>query len=187
MFLHTVMTSAAREPGGVASALGWIVLGVYALLIASLIAFCLVSAFKAKARALPPRARRVDPAQERNIRMPYYVVARLEDELCRRGRRLNGARILMLGLPRRKDSSDLWDSPAFNLLELLEQRGATVAYNDPNIPSVPQLSHCRHLNVTSIPVTENTLSSRDAVIISADRAEYDHEWIAKNSSLVIDL
>jgi UDP-N-acetyl-D-glucosamine dehydrogenase len=139
-----------------------------------------------KAREFQFNTRFIDLAGELNIQMPYYVMSKLEDALRARGKKLDGARILMLGLAYKKDIDDPRESPAFKLLELLEQKGAEVVYNDPHIPIFPTTPHYKHLKVKSVPVTETVLVSVDASLIVTDHAEYDYETIAKHSPLVID-
>jgi UDP-N-acetyl-D-glucosamine dehydrogenase len=139
-----------------------------------------------KAREFQFNTRFIDLAGELNIQMPYYVMSKLEEALRVQGKRLEGARILMLGLAYKKDIDDPRESPAFKLLELLEQKGAEVVYNDPLIPTFPTMRHYKHLKVKSVAVTESVLSSVDASLIVTDHAEYDYETIAKHSALVVD-
>jgi len=65
--------------------------------------------------------------------MPGYVVSRLADELNSKGKCLNGAQILLLGMAYKPDVDDLRESPALRLIELLREQGADVSYNDPHI------------------------------------------------------
>ena len=139
-----------------------------------------------KAREFQFNTRFIDLAGELNIQMPYYVMSKLEHALRGQGKRIEGARILMLGLAYKKDIDDPRESPAFKLLELLEQKGAEVVYNDPHIPTFPTMRHYKHLKVKNVPVTEAVLSSIDASLIVTDHAEFDYEMIAKYSPLVVD-
>ncbi|MFI5348419.1 MAG: nucleotide sugar dehydrogenase [Elusimicrobiota bacterium] len=139
-----------------------------------------------KAREFQFNTRFIDLAGELNIQMPYYVMSKLEEALRGQGKRLEGARILMLGLAYKKDIDDPRESPAFKLLELLGQKGAEVVYNDPHIPTFPPMRHYKHLKVKHVPVTEAVLSSVDASLIVTDHAEFDYETIAKHSALVVD-
>jgi UDP-N-acetyl-D-glucosamine dehydrogenase len=139
-----------------------------------------------KAREFQFNTRFIDLAGELNIQMPYYVVGKLEAELKSRGRKLEGARILMLGLAYKKDIDDPRESPAFKILELLEQKGAKVVYNDPHVPAFPNMRHYRHLRIKSVDLTEKELASKDAVVIVTNHTGFDYEWIVKHSSLVVD-
>jgi UDP-N-acetyl-D-glucosamine dehydrogenase len=139
-----------------------------------------------KAREFQFNTRFIDLAGELNTQMPYYVMAKLEEALARRGKALDGARVLMLGLAYKKDIDDPRESPAFKLLELLERKGVQVVYNDPHIPVFPTMRHYRHLKVKSVPISENVLSSVDATLIVTDHSDYDYEAIARLSPLVVD-
>jgi UDP-N-acetyl-D-glucosamine dehydrogenase len=139
-----------------------------------------------KAREFQFNTRFIDLAGELNIQMPYYVISKLEEALKVRGRNLSGAQILLLGLAYKKDIDDPRESPSFKLLELLEQKGAKVVYNDPYVPQFPEMRHYRHLKVKPVSLTEEELSSKDAVLIATDHGAYDYPWIVKNASLVVD-
>lgn len=139
-----------------------------------------------KAREFQFNTRFIDLAGEINIQMPYYVMAKLEEGLRAQGKKLEGARVLMLGLAYKKDIDDPRESPAFKLLELLEQKGASVVYNDPNIPKFPESEHTKHLKVSSVPVTNATLAAVDAVVIVTNHSDYDYEMIARGAPLIVD-
>jgi UDP-N-acetyl-D-glucosamine dehydrogenase len=139
-----------------------------------------------KAREYQFSTRFIELAGELNVQMPYYVVGKLEEALRARGRQLAGAQILLLGLAYKKDIDDPRESPSFKILELLEQKGAKVVYNDPHVPKFPTMRHYRHLKVKSVALTEQELASKDAILISTDHSVYDYEWIAQNAALVID-
>ena len=139
-----------------------------------------------KAREFQFNTRFIDLAGELNIQMPYYVMAKLEEALRLRGKNLQGARILMLGLAYKKDIDDPRESPAFKLLELLEQKGASVVYNDPNFPKFPAMRHYEHLKVKSVPLTQEVLSSVDAALVVTDHSDFDYENIVKHAPLVVD-
>jgi UDP-N-acetyl-D-glucosamine dehydrogenase len=139
-----------------------------------------------KAREFQFNTRFIDLAGEINIQMPYYVMAKLEEGLRGQGKKLAGSRILMLGLAYKKDIDDPRESPAFKLLELLQQKGASVVYNDPNIPRFPDSEHYKHLKVNSVPVTSDTLAAVDAAVIVTNHSDYDYEMIARYAPLIVD-
>jgi UDP-N-acetyl-D-glucosamine dehydrogenase len=139
-----------------------------------------------KAREFQFNTRFIDLAGELNIQMPYYVMSKLEEALRGRGKDLKGARILMLGLAYKKDIDDPRESPAFKLLELLEQKGASVVYNDPNFPKFPAMRHYQHLKVKSVPLTEEVLGGVDAALIVTDHSDFDYEKIVEHAPLVVD-
>jgi UDP-N-acetyl-D-glucosamine dehydrogenase len=139
-----------------------------------------------KAREFQFNTRFIDLAGELNIQMPYYVMAKLEEALRGQGKKLEGARILMLGLAYKKDIDDPRESPAFKLLDLLGQKGADVVYNDPNIPKFPAMRHYEHLKIKSVPLTESVLSGVDAALVVTDHSDFNYETIAKHAPLVVD-
>ncbi|HVE14081.1 MAG TPA: UDP binding domain-containing protein, partial [Elusimicrobiota bacterium] len=71
-------------------------------------------------------------------------------------------------------------------LELLGRKGSKVVYNDPNIPTFPELRHHEHLRVKSVPVTPRELASKDAVLIVTDHSGYDYESIVRHAPLIVD-
>ena len=139
-----------------------------------------------KAREFQFNTRFIDLAGELNIQMPYYVMSKLEEALKAQGKKLEGAEILMLGLAYKKDIDDPRESPSFKLLELLEQKGAKVVYNDPHVPTFPSMRHYKHLKVRSVELTEEVLASIDAAVIVTDHSGYDYERLVKHAPLVID-
>jgi UDP-N-acetyl-D-glucosamine dehydrogenase len=139
-----------------------------------------------KAREFQFNTRFIDLAGELNIQMPYYVMGKLEGALRQRGKSLADANILMLGLAYKKDIDDPRESPSFKLMELLEEKGATVVYHDPLIPTLPKMRHYSHLKAQPALLDEKVLSTKDAVLIVTDHSDYDYDWIVKHASLIVD-
>ncbi|MBI4425765.1 MAG: nucleotide sugar dehydrogenase [Elusimicrobia bacterium] len=139
-----------------------------------------------KAREFQFNTRFIDLAGELNTQMPYYVVSKLEEALRRRGKALEGANILVLGLAYKRDIDDPRESPSVRLMDILSEKGAKVQFNDPLIPVFPVMRHYRHLRVKAAPLTEDELVSKDAVLIATDHSSYDYPWIVKHSQLVVD-
>ncbi len=88
-----------------------------------------------KAKQFDFRTRFIELAGEVNIAMPYYVIDQTIAALNDRRKALNGSRVLVLGLAYKRDVDDLRESPALTIIELLRERGAIVAYNDPYLPN----------------------------------------------------
>jgi UDP-N-acetyl-D-glucosamine dehydrogenase len=128
----------------------------------------------------------INLAGEMNVQMPYYVLNRLEQALRARGHALTGARILVLGLAYKKDIDDPRESPAFKVIELLEQKGATVTCHDPSFKKIPPMRHYKHLKAKAVELTEKSLRDVDAAVIVTDHSAYDYAWIVKHAPLVID-
>jgi len=139
--------------------------------------------WKARQYNLPTRF--IELAGEINTNMPHYVVAKTMDALNSRKKSLNGAKILVLGLAYKKDIDDIRESPSVELIELLQEKGAKVDYNDPYIPGTyKQREH--DLRLKSKPLTAAMLKSYDAVLIATDHSDYDYKWIVQNAQLIID-
>jgi UDP-N-acetyl-D-glucosamine dehydrogenase len=120
--------------------------------------------------------------------MPRHVVERLALELDRRrGRGLNGRRVLVMGLAYKKDVNDTRESPALAIIELLLARGAEVLYHDPFVPVVPPTrEHGALQGLASVPLTRERLAGIDAALVVTDHSEVDYALLAEACPLVID-
>jgi UDP-N-acetyl-D-glucosamine dehydrogenase len=136
-----------------------------------------------KAKQFDFRTRFIELAGEVNINMPYFVIDQLADGLNRHRKAINGSKVLVLGLAYKRDIDDLRESPSLTILELLREKGASVAYNDPYFPTVGQGRHYA-LNMVNTPL-EN-LGQYDAVIIVTDHSTYDYRAIVEQSKMVVD-
>ncbi|VAX34670.1 UDP-N-acetyl-D-glucosamine 6-dehydrogenase, partial [hydrothermal vent metagenome] len=138
-----------------------------------------------KAREYDFNTRFIELAGEINTSMPYYVIDRVVHALNERGMSIKSSKILVLGLAYKKDVDDTRESPSLKLIDLLRQRGASVDYNDPYVPRTVKLRKY-DLKMTSVPLTEENLGKYDCVVIATDHSAYDHDFIVKHSSLVVD-
>ncbi len=136
-----------------------------------------------KAREFDFRARFIELAGEINTAMPYFVLAQIGVGLNRQSKAIRGSKVLVLGLAYKRDIDDLRESPSLTIIELLQNEGAVVSYNDPYFPTVGQGRHY-NLNMTSTPL-EN-LGQYDAVVIVTDHSTYDYRGIVEQSQLVVD-
>jgi UDP-N-acetyl-D-glucosamine dehydrogenase len=136
-----------------------------------------------KAREFDFRTRFIELAGEINMAMPYFVLEHLAAGLNERRKSIKGAKILVLGLAYKRDIDDLRESPSLTIIELLRERGAVVAYNDPYFPTVGRGRHY-DLNMTSAPLDD--LAQYDAVVIVTDHSSYDYKAIVEQSQLVVD-
>lgn len=141
-------------------------------------------AWKAKEVDYPTKF--IELAGEINTLMPYYVVSKTVEALNKKGKSIKGAKILILGIAYKKDIDDQRESPSLKIISLLQDKEAKVSYNDPYVPQSFGHRDYPGLKLKSIALTEKKLKEFDAVIIASDHSFYDFEWIAKNSSLIID-
>ncbi len=138
-----------------------------------------------KARQYEFRTRFIELAGEVNTEMPRYVVQRAMEALNDRGLPLRGARILVLGIAYKKDVDDMRESPAVRIIELLQERGAEVVYHDPYVARVPHMRR-HHLDMVSVPLTDEAIESADAVVIATDHSTFDYARIVERARLVVD-
>ena len=124
-------------------------------------------------------------AGEINTGMPYYVVRKTIQALNEKGKSINGSKILMLGLAYKKDVDDIRESPSLKLIELFRRHGALVDYNDPYVARTKKIRKY-DFKMKSVPLTEKNLRKYDCVLVSTDHSSYDHAFIAKHASLVVD-
>jgi UDP-N-acetyl-D-glucosamine dehydrogenase len=136
-----------------------------------------------KARKFDFRTRFIELAGEINSAMPYFVIDQIAAVLNQQRKAIKGAKILVLGVAYKRDVDDLRESPSLTIIELLREKGATVAYNDPFFPTVGQGRHYA-LNMTSTPL--DNLAQYDAVVIVTDHSTYDCQAIVEKSQLVVD-
>lgn len=139
-----------------------------------------------KAREYDFMTRFIELAGEINTYMPYYVVQKTIEALNKYGKSIKDAKILLLGLAYKKDVDDARESPAFKLMQLFEEKGAIVDYNDPHIPVLPKTRKYQANSKQSIPLTVENLSKYDCVVLVTDHSAYDPEFIVRHSNLVVD-
>ncbi|GAF72336.1 unnamed protein product [marine sediment metagenome] len=139
-----------------------------------------------KAKEVDHPTKFIELAGEINTLMPYYVVTKTIEALNKKGKSVRGARILILGIAYKKDIDDQRESPALKIISLLQNKGAKVSYNDPYVPQSYGHRDYPGLELKSVALTEKMLKKFDAVIITTAHSDYDFEWIAENSSLIVD-
>jgi UDP-N-acetyl-D-glucosamine dehydrogenase len=135
-----------------------------------------------KMRTLNYKTRFVDLASEINSAMPAFVVDKTMHALNDEKKSVNGSRVLVVGVAYKKDIDDVRESPAVDIVRLLESYGATVGYHD---PYVSEFDDDRHV-LKGIDLTAAALSEVDAVVIVTDHTVVDYQFIVDNSRLVVD-
>lgn len=128
----------------------------------------------------------IELAGEVNSSMPEYVITRLAEFLNEQSKPIKGSKICLLGVAYKKDVDDPRESPSFALMDLLRARGAVLTYNDPHIPSLPQMRHHDVPELSSSELTPEFLREQDCVLIATDHSAYDYAFIVKHSRLVLD-
>ena len=136
-----------------------------------------------KAKEYDFNTRFIELAGQVNIQMPYFVVDSVVEALNKFQKSLNGSSILVLGMAYKRDIDDLRESPSLTIIELLQQRGAKVEYNDPFFPHVGQ-GRRYALNMTSTSLER--IPEFDCVLIVTDHTQYDYVKIVNQAKLVVD-
>jgi UDP-N-acetyl-D-glucosamine dehydrogenase len=139
-----------------------------------------------KAREFDFAARFIELAGEINTYMPYHVVDAVAAALNRQKKSLNGSKLLILGVAYKKDVDDLRESPSLKIMQLLQQRGAHLEYNDPYFPQMHKMRHYNFENMKSVPISKDMLAKYDAALIATDHSSYDYHAIVDGSKLVVD-
>ena len=136
-----------------------------------------------KAKEFDFHTRFIELAGEVNSAMPYHVVSSVAKALNQRKQSVNGAKILVLGLSYKKDIDDLRESPSLTIIELLQNEGASVSYNDPFFPTVGR-GRKYDLQMKSTPLSK--IEEFDCVLIVTDHSSYDYADIVRKARLVVD-
>jgi UDP-N-acetyl-D-glucosamine dehydrogenase len=141
-----------------------------------------------KMRTLQYRTRMIEVADQINAEMPLYVKRKAADALNFAGKSLSESRILVLGVAYKKDIDDLRESPALEVIRLLQDKGADVAYHDPHCQEIRDDGHTqlRHLPLHSLPLTPQVLVNADLVMVVTDHTAVDYQLVAEHASLVLD-
>ncbi len=130
-------------------------------------------------------ARFIELAGEINTSMPRYVIDRTVEAVNGIGKSIVGAKVLVLGLSYKSDIDDDRESPSFELIELLQERGAVVSYCDPYVP-VARRGRKHDINLSSVPCTPDEFANYDAVLISTAHSQFGDADLYKSAKLVID-
>ncbi len=138
-----------------------------------------------KAKAIGRNTKFIELAGEINAQMPVYVVSQVISALNARGRALKGAKVLIIGIAYKRDIDDVRESPAAEIIELLWAGGAKVSYHDPHVPTFPDMRD-HDIDLSSSPLTEQTLKDHDCVLIVTDHTSVDYEKIGTHAPLVVD-
>ncbi|MEO8218913.1 MAG: nucleotide sugar dehydrogenase [Acidobacteriota bacterium] len=130
-------------------------------------------------------ARFIELAGEINASMPRYVVQRTMEALNDQGKALNGSKVLCLGLSYKADIDDDRESPSFEVIEMLESKGAHVDYCDPYIPVARPGRH-HDLGKESVPCDAETFAGYDAVVLLTAHSDFRDQSLYKNCNLLVD-
>ena len=136
-----------------------------------------------KAREYGKHTRFIELAGEINASMPDYVIRKVISALNKEGKAVNGSRILLLGLAYKANVDDCRESPSFVLIENMESYGATVDYNDPNVPVIPETrEHAVFAGRCSVAISDDY----DLILLVTDHVEYHNYDFSTFSVPLVD-
>ena len=138
-----------------------------------------------KARAFGVHTRFIELAGEINAAMPVWVLGKVTDALNSRGKSVRGSRILVLGVAYKKNVDDLRESPALELMKLLAEKGARVAFSDPHVPALRWAVH-KDVPLEGVKLDAGVLAAQDLVLLATDHDAFDYEQILKRAPLIVD-
>ena len=135
-----------------------------------------------KMRTLNYRTRFIELAGEINAAMPEHWVGRVVDRLNEQGRATRGSKVLVLGVAYKKDIDDVRESPALDVIRLLQRQGAVVSYHDSHVRKLRD----EDIDLTSTPLSADTLGAADCVVIVTDHSDVDYGLVARSARIVVD-
>jgi UDP-N-acetyl-D-glucosamine dehydrogenase len=135
-----------------------------------------------KMRGLNYKTRFIDLAGELNTEMPLFWVRKLAETLNGQGKAVRGASVLVLGVAYKRDIDDIRESPALDIIRLLEGQGARVSYSDPHVPVLSENGH----EFRSVPLSPETVAAADCIMIVTDHSSVDYRMIRRHARLVVD-
>ena len=130
-------------------------------------------------------ARFIELAGEINTGMPRYVIDRATEAINAQGKSVLGANVLVLGLSYKPNIDDDRESPSFELIELLRDRGANVSYCDPYVP-VSKRVRKHNIELASVPCTAEEFARYDAVLLSTSHDQFKDPALYRDVKLLID-
>lgn len=135
-----------------------------------------------KMRTLNYKTRFIDLASEINSEMPALVVEKVAKALNDERKAVNGSNVLVLGVAYKKNIDDMRESPALDVIRLLEDRGAVVTYHDAHVPTFREEGH----TFTGVELTDDVLRNSDAVVIVTDHDSVDYQRVVDLAPVVVD-
>lgn len=138
-----------------------------------------------KAREYGINTRFIELAGEINHYMPHWVVEKITDALNERSKAIKGSRILVLGLAYKKNIDDTRESPAVEIMDLLQAKGAHIDYSDPHVPVFPR-KRDYHFDLQSVTLTPESIASYDCLVLATDHDGFDYPQLVQHARLIVD-
>jgi UDP-N-acetyl-D-glucosamine dehydrogenase len=139
-----------------------------------------------KAKEAGFEARFIELAGHVNSGMPHYVADKVGEALNTQRKAVNGSHILILGIAYKKDIDDIRESPALDVMHVLQERGAHVAYTDPHAPVLRARDWPGKQDLTSVDLTREEIAKYDCVVILTDHKAFDYTMVVEEAALILD-
>jgi len=136
--------------------------------------------WKARMKGCEPRL--IELAGHINSQMPAFVIRGMADALNEKRKCLNGAKVLALGVAYKRDTNDVRESPALQVLLGLQEKGCEICFSDPYVPQIT----INETNLDSVTLSPELLQSMDLVVVLTDHSKFDYAMIARFSPLIFD-
>jgi UDP-N-acetyl-D-glucosamine dehydrogenase len=140
--------------------------------------------WKAKQTGFDPRF--IELAGHINAGMPHYVAEKVAEALNTRRKAVNGSNILIAGVAYKRDCDDVRESPALDVMGLLHDKGATVAYADPHVPEVYGREWSGRIDIKAVELSRGSIGRYDCVVIITDHKAFDYAAIVAEADVVVD-
>lgn len=126
-------------------------------------------------------ARFIELAGYINGQMPHFVVDKIQSALNDAGKSVKGSHVHLLGVAYKRDIDDVRESPALDIIMLLDRKGARITYSDPYVPKI-KLNHRQLSSADSLTMA----GTADCVVVVTDHAQFDYPGILRNAELIVD-
>jgi UDP-N-acetyl-D-glucosamine dehydrogenase len=139
-----------------------------------------------KARQNGFEARFIELAGQVNGSMPHFVVDKIAEALNGAKKPLNGSRVLVVGIAYKRDIDDIRESPALDVMAVLQEKGAEVSYSDPFVPTLSARAWPGGRDLHSTPLDSATLAGFDCVAVLTDHRIVDYRTLVAGAPLIVD-
>jgi UDP-N-acetyl-D-glucosamine dehydrogenase len=139
-----------------------------------------------KAKEAGFEARFIELAGHVNASMPHYVADKVGEALNSQRKAVNGSSILILGIAYKRDIDDIRESPALDVMHVLQQRGARLTYCDPHAPALRARDWPGAADMTAVELNAAELARHDCVVILTDHTAFDFDTVAGAAGLIVD-
>ena len=135
-----------------------------------------------KMKTLNYNARFIELAGDINSSMPEYVVEKVVNGLNEHQKSVKGSRVLILGIAYKRDIDDVRESPALDIINILERKGAELYYHDPFISQFSEDA----MSLSSSELSAEFLESMDCAVLVTDHSAFDYQWLVDRSKIFVD-